>query len=212
MGLVLGELDAQKLLEDILEENKPRLPPEAQGLHWLLATPFRYWPQPGGSRFRRKHEPGVFYGAEARQTACAESGYWRLRFWNDSAFLAERPKSVPITLFEFWAATPRALDLTAAPLVQDRAAWTHPGDYSATQALAEHARQVSPEAIEAIRYESVRHPGGHCLALLSPAVFRAVDEPFRNHQQGWTLLIRPPQQIIWQRDLSHERWTFEFTG
>lgn len=207
MGLVQGDLAAQKLLEDILEENKPQLPAAAQGLHWLLATPFRYRPLPGGSRFRRPHDPGVFYGAEARETACAESGYWRLRFWNDSAFLRERPKSVPITLFEFWAASPHALDLSRPPLMEDRAVWAHPSNYTATQALAEAARRGG---VEAIRYESVRHPGGYCLALLSPAVFRAVDEPFRNNQQGWTLLLRPPTQTVWQRDLSRESWTFEF--
>lgn len=208
MGLVDGDLDAQKLLEDILEENKPRLPPEAEGLHWLLATPFRYWPLPGGSRFRRHRDPGVFYGAESRETACAESGYWRLRFWNDSHFLRDRSKSVPITLFEFWAATSRTIDLSQPPLVNDRPHWTHPSDYTATPQLAETARTA---ALEAIRYESVRHPGGFCLALLSPQVFRAVDDAFRNHQQGWTLLIRPPHQIVWQRDLAHERWTFEFS-
>ena len=46
MGLVHGDVSAQALLEDILDETKPRLPPEVEGLHWLLATPFRYWPLP----------------------------------------------------------------------------------------------------------------------------------------------------------------------
>ncbi|ANQ86041.1 hypothetical protein dqs_3013 [Azoarcus olearius] len=207
MGLAGGDLARQTLLEDILEAHKPQLPPAAEGLHWLLATPFRYWPLPGGSRFRRREDPGVFYGAESRETACAESGYWRLRFWRDSSFLSERPRAVPITLFEFWAATNAALDLTQPPLAAGRAAWTHPDDYSATQALALAAREGGAQAI---RYESVRHPGGLCVALLGPEVFRAVAEPYRNNQQGWTLLIQPPHLTVWQRDLSAERWTFAF--
>lgn len=207
LGLVHGSLSAQTLLEDILEEAKPQFPPDTAGLHWLLATPFRYWPLPGGSRFRRRGDPGVFYGAEERETACAESGYWRLRFWTDSAYLRERSRSVPVTLFEFSAATARAIDLTRPPLVEDRAAWTHPADYTATQALAEAGRQ---SGVEVIRHDSVRCPAGTCLALLSPQVFRVVPEPYRNNQQGWTLLINPPHRIVWQRDLSRECWTFEF--
>ena len=48
-------------------------------LHWLLFTPFRYPPPPGGSRFRGPNDPGVFYGADEIRTACAELGYWRWR-------------------------------------------------------------------------------------------------------------------------------------
>ena len=39
---LVGSLAEQELLEDILETHKP--PPVAQGLHYLLATPFRYPP------------------------------------------------------------------------------------------------------------------------------------------------------------------------
>lgn len=35
-------------------------------------------------------------------------------------------------------------------------------------------------------------------------------EPFRNNQQGWSLLINPPHQLVWQRELSQECWTFHF--
>ncbi len=207
MGLVRGDVGAQAILEGILEDAKPTLPPAAAGLHWLLATPFRYRPLPGGSRFRRRQDSGVFYGAEERETACAEAGYWRLRFWNESAFLGRQAKSITLTLFEFHAATARALDLTRPPLDAGRALWTHPADYAATQALAENARQAGAEAL---RYESVRRPDGRCLAFLAPAVFRAVAEPFRNNQQSWSLLINPPHQLVWQRALSQECWAFHF--
>lgn len=207
MGLVLGSITNQATLEDILEEAKPLVPPGARGLHWLLSTPFRYWPLPGGSRFRKRVDPGVFYGAEERETACAESGYWRLRFWTESAYLRGQAKSIPVTLFEFHAATVKALDLTRPPIVADKELWTHSSDYSNTQVLADNARQAN---IEAVRYESVRRAGGYCVAFLSAEVFKAVQEPYRNHQQTWNLLIAPPHQIVWQRDLSEECWAFEF--
>jgi hypothetical protein len=207
MGLVHGNVGAQAVLEDILEGIKPVLPPEVKGLHWLLATPFRYWPLPGGSRFRRREDPGVFYGAEERETACAEAGYWRLKFWNESTFLSQQPKSIPVTLFEFHAATPRALDLSRPPLVEDRTLWMLPDDYTSTQALADNARQASAEVL---RYESVRRLNGRCLAILSPVAFRSVAEPLNNNRQSWSLLINPPHQLVWQRELSQECWTFDF--
>jgi hypothetical protein len=208
MALVHGSLDDQTLLEDILEEAKPRLPREAEGLHWLLATPFRYWPKPpSGSRFRARTDAGVLYGADDEKTACAECGYWRLRFWLDSEGLAGRQASIPITLFEFHGATGHALDLTAPPLAADQALWTNPVDYTATQHLAGQARQAG---IQLIRYQSVRHPEGHCLAVLTPQVFKAVDEPFRNNQHSWTLWLQPPDLTVWQRELTRESHVFRF--
>src|SRR5690606_2940996 len=86
---VVDTLAEQELLEELLEESKPALPPDAGQLHYLLATPFRYaspWP----SRFRAPHEPGVWYGSRELRTACAEVGYWRWRFAVDSdAFRTE---------------------------------------------------------------------------------------------------------------------------
>lgn len=207
MNLAHGRLDDQSLLESILEESKPLLPEAARGLHWLLATPFRYRPQPGGSRFRRRSDPGVFYGAEDRATAGAEAGYWRLRFWMDSEGLSGRPTSVELTLFEFHAATNRAIDLTQPPLARDRAAWTDPDDYTATQALAIEARAAD---LGVIRYQSVRRPEGFCLALLTPQVFKTVARPYRHQQQTWSLTLLPPDRVVLQRHLEPESWSFRF--
>lgn len=207
MSLVHGSSDDQALLENILEEVKPPIPEEAQGLHWLLFTPFRYYPLPGGSRFRRKDDPGIFYGGEDRETACAESGYWRLRMWMDSEGLSKKQKAIPLTLFEFHGATDHCIDLTQPALVEDREIWTLPDDYGGTQQLAVNARSAQ---IEVIRYASVRNSGGHCLALMSPRVFKNVPEPYRHNQQTWTLFIEPPGLIVWQRDMTGETWSFRF--
>ena len=73
MALV-DSLEEQQALERILDDTKPPVPPAARKLHWLLFTPFRYPPPPGGSRFRGPNDPGVFYGADEIRTACAELG------------------------------------------------------------------------------------------------------------------------------------------
>lgn len=207
MGLVHGDARRQSILEEILEEAKPSQPPDTEGLHWLLFTPFRYQPLPEGSRFRRRQDPGVFYGAIDRETACAESSYWRLRFWLDSEYLHNKTQSVQITLFEFRAATQRSIDLTVDPFVADAARWTSPDDYTATQVLADAAREVG---VEVIRYASVRNLGGECLALLTPEAFRNADTAYWENYQGWTLTIYPPGKVVWQRTLSNESWIFDF--
>ena len=207
MEIVGGNLGAQATLEEILEESKPPLPAEAEGLHWLLSTPFRYRPLDDGSRFRSRHEPGVFYGAEARETALAEAGYWRLRFWLDSDALRKRSKSIPVTLFQFGAATEALVDLTREPFEAHRPHWTHPSDYSATQAFARKARE---QGVEIIRYESVRHPPDACLAILTPAAFRHAPQPYPRVDQTWTLHLEPPDRIVFHRDLSDEVFAFDW--
>jgi hypothetical protein len=160
-------LEQQETLEAILERSKPRMPDDAESLHYLFATPFRYRPH-GGSRFRAPFEAGVWYGAEALRTALAEKSYWRLRFLLDSPGTPDlRP--VPHTAFQASVRTTAALDLTAAPFATERAAWTSPTDYTRTQQLATTARAAG---IACIRYESVRDPEhAACAALLNPRVF-----------------------------------------
>jgi len=70
-------LEEQTLLESMLDNAKPPLPPGASGLHYLLSTPFRYPPLRWGSRFGRVHERGIFYGGLSRHTTLAESAYYR---------------------------------------------------------------------------------------------------------------------------------------
>jgi len=164
---LVDSLEEQSILESILEERKPQLPPAARPLHYLLATPFRYRPH-HGSRFRAPLEAGVWYGAETLRTALAEKSYWRLRFLLDSPGTPElRP--VPHTAFMAAVRTAAALDLTHAPFVRDRAVWTDRTSYQGTQQLAATAREAR---LQIIRYESVRDPEhAACAAALTPLVF-----------------------------------------
>ena len=208
LGLVHGNLAEQDLLEVILDEAKPRLPADAEGLHFLLSSPFRYLPPIAGSRFCSPLEPGVFYGAEEVKTACAEAGYWRLRFWMDSTGLSTQPASLQMTLFEFHGKAEATIDLTCLPFSERRIQWISPLDYQATQAIATQARNKS---IQLIRYESARNcPNGRCLAVLSPQVFKSVKEPFRHQIQGWNLFIQPPDLAVWQRTLTPDRFQFRY--
>lgn len=199
--VLVNTLDEQYLLEQILDGSKPPLPAGCNQLHWLLFTPFRYPPLPSGSRFRAPHDPGVFYGADERRTACAELGYWRWRFLMDSRLDALEP--LQQTLFSA-AVAGSCIDLREPPHVRQRAAWTDPHDYHACQRFAREARE---QAIAIIRYESVRDPQhAGCAAVLAPAAF-ARNAPLAS--QTWSLTVTRAR-VIWRRDSVFETEAFEF--
>jgi hypothetical protein len=187
---LVENLEEQRALEHLLERTKPPLPADAGGLHYLLATPFRY-ASPCGSRFRAPTDPGVWYGAEAVRTGCAELGYWRWRFLMDSPAL-DSLGPAPQTVFRAGIAA-RSVDLMQAPFSDSRAEWTHSHDYGAPQRFARKAREAR---IDAVRYESVRDPEhGPAVAVLRPC-FKP-QNPLE--EQTWFLTVRR-ERVIWQRD------------
>ncbi len=183
---LVDTLAEQAALEDILEATKPQVPAECRGLDYLLATPFRYGPYPYGSRFRRAgHTPGVWYAAEAAHTALAEMVFYRFLFFAESPATPWPENTADYTGFAVPLAG-LAIDLTAPPLLRDDAVWRHPTDYTATQNLADAARDA---AVQIIRYASVRDPGGGAnLAVLACAAFAAREPALR---QTWRIRLGP---------------------
>jgi hypothetical protein len=193
---LVANLEEQWVLERVLDQTKPAVPNEAAGLHYLLATPFRY-ASPIGSRFRAPADSGVWYGAEKERTACAELGFWRWRFLMDSPALEALGPS-PQTVFRAGMAG-KLIDLTEAPFKRARAEWTDPRDYSACQRFARLAREAG---VDAIRYESVRDPE-HAAAV---AVLNPCFKPKKPlEQRTWFLTVRR-EGATWQR----EGASFEF--
>lgn len=161
---LVDDADQQALLEDMLEDSKPPLPPAAAAFHYLLFTPFRYvspWP----SRFRAPLRTGVWYGAEQVRTALAEVGYWRWRMIGDSEAFEGQALVSQFTVFEAQVAG-RCVNLCGQPWRAAQALWEHPTDYNACQALA---ARCSEHRVGWIRYRSVRDPqAGICGAVLAP--------------------------------------------
>jgi len=183
---LVDTLDEQAILEAELEGSKPLIPITCAGMDYLLATPFRYAPYPRGSRFRRARQPeGCFYAAERVETAVAEEAFYRLLFFLDAPTARRPANPQERTAFRVPAGTERAIDITVPPLNADATLWRHPTEYGPCQALADAARAAG---LEAIRYLSVRDPGGAAnIALLSPAAFRATrPEAF----ETWHIFLR----------------------
>jgi hypothetical protein len=169
-------LAEQALLEDLLEQSKPPLDGERLGLHYLLATPFRYPPLPWGSRFGSRFEPSLFYAARTVETVLAEGAFYRFVFWTGMATPPPAPLHTRHTVFAAEVRSARGLALQDAPFAAHESALTDPRDYGATQALG---RALRAAGIEAFEYLSARDPRrGRNLALFTPRAFAAT-EPAR---------------------------------
>jgi hypothetical protein len=187
----------QRVLEELLEKSKPALPAGAERRHYLLATPFRYR-SPVATRFRRPHDPGVWYGAEELRTACAEVAFWKWRFLMDSEALAKSALQTEHTFFKA-KARGRCADLTVAPWKAAARAWTHGSDFRECQALAEAARS---RGLAWLRYSAVRTQG-FCGAVLKPEAL-SVLEPFQ--QQTWA--CKTSAAGAWMQRAGGERYDF----
>jgi len=159
----------QALLENLVEEVKPLMPAACAGLHFLLATPFRYG-HTVASRFRRAHtREGIFYAAEQIKTALAEIAYHRLAFLARSPGVLAPRTVIEHTAFSVTVATPDALDLTRPPHDTDPRLWAEPNHYEGCQLLGEAARAGG---LKLLRYASRRDPGGINVAALTPDALR----------------------------------------
>jgi hypothetical protein len=146
----------------------------------------------------------VFYGAEEIRTACAELGYWRWRFLNDSPALP-RIDARAQTLFEVSVRTD-GVALDTPPFDQDRGHWMDPDSHETCQAFGRVAREAG---IGLIRYTSVRDPQhGPCGAVMTPRAF-AYPQPLTT--TTWMLTVRR-DRVIWQRDDLLQRDSFEFAA
>jgi hypothetical protein len=152
------------------------------------------------TRFRAAEDGGIWYGAEDRETTCAELAFWRWRFLVDTE--AELGGEV-LTIHTLFAASVAgvAIDLPEAPWSRARTRWTA-GDYTACQMLARECRERD---VAWIRYESARRGGGFCSAVLTPAAltFRGGSE------QTWQCKTTPARVLMVHDD---ESLVFEATA
>jgi hypothetical protein len=170
MALV-DTLEEQALLEHVLDDSKPSIPPECRHLHYLLFTPFRYAAlYPAGSRFRRPGlTAGVFYASQQETTAVAELAFRRLLFFAESPSTPWPENAAEYTAFAITVAARKGVDLTRAPFDRERSKWTDPVDYTSCQDFADAARDAG---IQLLRYQSARANGVN-VAVLSCTAFAA---------------------------------------
>ena len=187
---LVDNLWEQNLLERMLETSKPPAPADrihGDEPHYLLSTPFRYPPLRHGSRFGRRHEPSLLYGASETPTVLAESAYYRLLFLDG---MLTPPTSGRLitqhTLFGAGYATRHGARLNHPPCDRHRKRLRHPADYSTTQQLGSALRE---RGVLAFSYCSARDPRqGENIALFQPEALAARAPLF---QQAWQCETTP---------------------
>lgn len=182
---LVDTLEEQVLLEEILDRTKPAFPHTCEGMHFLIATPFRYWPYPTGSRFRKADQTdGCFYAADLPETAIAELAFYRLMFFMESPGTKKPENPLEHTAFSVQLNAEKMIDLSSSPFNQRESDWMNPIEYGPCQDFADAARE---SGIELIRYRSVRDPQkGMNMAVLSP---RAISSRQPEQTQTWRLFL-----------------------
>lgn len=111
---------------------------------------------PSGSRFSDGTH-GVFYAAEGRETAMAETRYHHARFLRATR---QEPIRLPMRLYRV------TIEATLHDLRQaDDDALYSPSDYTRARELARQLRATNSEGVV---YRSVRRAGGECVGLFKP--------------------------------------------
>lgn len=203
---LVDTLDQQNMLEDIIDRSKPKYPPACEGMNWLIASPFRYWPYLNGSRFRRQFQTdGCLYASDSAETAIAEFAFYRLLFFMESPELEKANIEIEATAFSVQIETRRSIDLTRSPFSAKSSVWMDPNNYDACQELADLARE---KGIQAIRYRSVRDPQqGMNIALFSPQAVSS-REPIAT--QTWKIFLSNDAAQVF-REMTRKSLEFKFS-
>ena len=168
---IVDDLDEQAVLENLLDEVKPKYRTGTQSMHYLLKTAFRYPPLKWGSRFGTQWMPSYFYASETQAAALHECAYYRFLFLQD----IEEPFSGSVRsefcVFNVLLSSESCLDLLAEGFQPVRTQVIDPTNYAYSQAIGQWA--YTREDVEMIRFQSARCVGGVNVAVAQPEVVRS---------------------------------------
>lgn len=138
------------ILEKMIEESKPTIITYGdenafKGLHYLLATPFRYPPLKKGSRFGSRSERNLFYSSLEIETAMSEKAFHRLGFLIASDGNVGN-KTVNYTAFKTKIKTKKGLNLSLMPFALYQNEISCPISYIKSQELGQCMREAGVEA------------------------------------------------------------------
>ena len=224
---IVDDFAEQSLLEQMLDEVKPKYRQGTEGMHYLLKTAFRYPPLKWGSRFGTQLMPSYFYASEQAHTALCECAYYRFVFMHDM----EQPYTAAIRseycLFKVLVSSAACLDLGLPVFAKIRDQLRNPTGYSVSQAVGAWAHQRGLDAqgannqssnkpedkgnlIDIIRFESARLEGGFNVAVGEP---KAIRSRRPSVQQKWLCLTKPDSVSFSSResDVSYVFTLHEFS-
>jgi hypothetical protein len=201
---LVNTLEEHEILEDLIEtRSKPILPhePEFLGLHFLLATPFRYPPLRYGSRFGRRFERSLWYGAKELETALGESAFYRFLF-----FSGTEAKILPCrtshSVYAINILTHQGVILEHDPFKKYSAFISQKDTYHHSQPLGSAMRDLG---VQGFSYFSARLGGKINIGVFSPRAFTSKSVDFIQHWKCYT----DHQNVEFTRDhLAHKKINF----
>lgn len=179
---LVDDLAEHEILENLLEDSKPDagFHHRLKKLDYLLRAPWRYPPLRWGSRFGRRFEPSLFYGALSDAALFAEAAYYRLVFLEGMETPFKDRVINQFTVFEANYHTDVGMDLTRPPFTRHVSVLRDKSHYLPCQQLGTELRE---RGIAAITYLSARADGDETnVALFSPDALRS--RKHRNPRHG----------------------------
>lgn len=183
---LVDDLDEQFLLEQMLDEVKPRYRPGSEDMHYLLKTPFRYPPLEYGSRFGSRLMASFYYAGEQVETTLAEVAYYRFVFLSDMVKPYEKAIQSEHLMFTVNVKNQLCADLTDPLFSNFRSQLRQTASYGFCQSVGTWL--VEEKGLQAIRYYSARLDNGTNLAIYEPAAIVS-KEP--ENQQRWLCHTKP---------------------
>lgn len=183
---LVDDLDEQYLLEQMLDEVKPRYRADTEHMHYLLKTPFRYPPLKYGSRFGTRLLPSFFYASENEHTVLAEVAYYRFVFFHHLQVPYQHPVQSQHMMFSLQINTSQCADLSSGHFDPVKVALISVDSYQFCQTVGQYLQLEQQVAV--IRYCSARSDEGINIAIAMP---QAITSKEPESCQNWLCLSHP---------------------
>ncbi len=163
---LVDDLDEQYLLEQMLDEVKPRYREGTEHMHYLLKTPFRYPPLKYGSRFGSRLLPSFFYASEDEHGTLGEVAYYRFVFLQHMQVAYDKPIRSQHMMFSLAVNTNNTADLGLANFSSIKSQLLSVDHYQFSQSVGHYLQ--SEAKVHVIRYPSARIKTGVNVAIAAP--------------------------------------------
>ncbi|WP_144393939.1 RES family NAD+ phosphorylase [Pleionea sediminis] len=202
--LITETKDEQNILEQLIEESKPKQDKELSDRHYLIKTPFRYPPLKYGSRFGSVWEPSLFYGSQTVECALAEVAYYRFRFLCDmenSESLTKHNIQSYHSSFYVNTQSDFGIQLHKQPFSDYRTELRSVLSYTVTQQIGSDMRD---SGVLLFSFESARQEGGINGAAFHHSVIRS-RSPMK--LESWQCLTQQ-KRIVFHNAVNHQSLEF----
>ncbi len=201
---LVDTLQEQRILEEMLDRVKPRIPQDCDQFDYLIHTPFRYPPLKHGSRFGKKIHPSIFYGSKNIEAAFAELAYYRFVYYDGMmASPKKQQKVTQHTSFNVDLQTQKGVVLNDSPFNMYKNKISDPTSYSVPQRIGEGMRE---KGVEAFSYFSARAVDEVNIGIFTCKAIKSLVPDALNH---WSCITRDKSVTIRSLDYRWSSISFE---